>query len=181
MEQLFFLVDFLFAKNGNKTFVAVNKKSCISDKFYGSKICHYANIESDQNKYSYLNKEDVKFLIKVNLKETFIRFGEYIFKQEYGISQGGNASPLTCDLTLSVIEYRFMTNKANSNKICHLSNVYRYIDDLLCTSTDGDTFLNLANEIYPSSLPLNHASGNEFGCDFLDLRIQLKPDFRIKV
>ncbi|MCP4052936.1 MAG: hypothetical protein GY739_07705 [Mesoflavibacter sp.] len=180
-EQLIFLIDKMFGNNGHRDYIAIRKEACIRDNFYGEKISFYTNAKENPRDFTYLTCTDVKLLVQINLQQSFVKFGEYIFKQNYGISMGGSASPLTCDLTLSILEYKFMLNPSNKGKIKELNSVYRYIDDILCTSCGRDRFLELAKEIYPTSLPLNHASGNGVYCDFLDLRIYIAPEFKIDV
>ncbi|MCP4052473.1 MAG: hypothetical protein GY739_05270 [Mesoflavibacter sp.] len=180
-EQMEFLIDKMFGNNGHRSFIAIRKDACIRDSFQGGKITFYTNSRDRPNEFTYLSSEDVKQLVRINLQHSYTKFGEYVFKQDYGISMGGSASPMTCDLTLSILEYRFMTNPINQNKTNELKFVFRYIDDILCTSCSSQRFLELAREIYPDSLPLNHASGNGTFCDFLDLRIHHRPEFKIDV
>ncbi|MCP4058459.1 MAG: hypothetical protein GY738_14315 [Pseudoalteromonas sp.] len=180
-KELYFVADMLFSKNGSKQFLAVNKKACTEKVFAGGKTTFYTTRDDNTSKFAYLTKEDVKLLIKINLEEAYVSFAEHIFKQDYGISMGGSASPVTCDLTLSVLEYKYLTKRENLHIARRLASVYRYIDDILCTSISGTEFEAIVKEIYPSSLPLGHASGNQDGCNFLDLQIHIRPNLRISV
>jgi len=67
----------------------------------------------------------IEFLIQ----NSFIAFGNSIFKQTIGIPMGANYSPLLADLFLFSCEYNFMKNIDIYNSY-RFKNITRYIDDV---------------------------------------------------
>ncbi|VDK78684.1 unnamed protein product [Gongylonema pulchrum] len=68
-------------------------------------------------------------MLRIIFEETNVQFSGYIFKQIQGVPVGGNTSPDIADLTLSVMEYRFL--RKNPGFHFHL---FRYIDDILMST-----------------------------------------------
>ena len=89
---------------------------------------------------------------------------------------GSSFAPTMADLTLSVLEYRYMTKTATVIQQNSLSKVYRYIDDILAINCGKSEFQEIAKSIYPNSLPLNHASGALDKCEFLDIQLLWKDN-----
>ncbi|VDK27950.1 unnamed protein product [Gongylonema pulchrum] len=78
---------------------------------------------------------------------------------------GGNASPDVADLTLSLMEFRYIRRRPNTG-LCF----FRYNDDILATNCPD--FPDRATEIYETALTLNATYFRR--CDrFLDLAISL--------
>jgi hypothetical protein len=85
---------------------------------------------------------------------------------------GGNASSLIADLTLSMIEYRYLQT---STHISRDSATFRYVDDLAIMNKD------LPTGIYPPELSLTHENQNSAGeINYLDLTITF-PSCDIKL
>jgi len=178
LQQLFKLVDLLFRNNQGRQYLAVNRKACFSSKVPGT--CFYSDKPNSPN-YAYLEVPDIKYLIQANIAESYVRFGECTFRQTMGISMGGSASPMIADLTLAMLEFRFLSENQNRPVARRLLNTYRYIDDICTTQLSKEEFLEVAKEIYPPSIPLNHSSGDLFSCDYLDLRITFNPSMQLSV
>ncbi len=85
---------------------------------------------------------------------------------------GGNASPLIADLTLSIIEFRYLNSSAHIHECRLLSLTCRFIDDLICFNCPK--FLTFCQQIYPDNLPLSQTNSNISLCDYLDLSIQIQ-------
>ncbi|KAI1714361.1 reverse transcriptase (RNA-dependent DNA polymerase) domain-containing protein [Ditylenchus destructor] len=100
------------------------------------------------------------------------KFAGNNFLQICGIPQGGNASPILADLTLTAMEFRYMKNCSCTNLKRELSMSFRYIDDILCLS---NVFHNEYTKIYGTTLELNKTSENTETA-FLGLYIKIKDD-----
>ena len=181
LNQLYYLVDLMFKNNRGKKYMAISLDSCISDQVYWNKTSFYTDGHHRSDKFAYLTAIDIKELIKFNLTNTYIQFGEFTFRQASGISMGGSASPDIANLTLSVLEFRFLKDIANNTEKHKLKYAFRYIDDILILNCSDKEFLDIASKIYPASLPLNHSSGNRVSCNFLDLHIQFLPSLQLSV
>ncbi len=118
LQNLFFLVDTLF-KNSGKQFMIL-----------GYPCCYYA--DNRHSELQSLTKFEVFEIIDVVLNNAFITFAGFIFQQVSGIPMGGNASPLIADLTLAVLEFKFLNNSSFIRECKLLKWTTRYIDDLLC-------------------------------------------------
>ncbi len=178
-QQLYFLTDLLFKNNMGKQYIFVNLKACSEATQFAGVACNYTNNCKETRNFAYLTKEDVKLLVSVNLAETYVRFGETVFSQDKGVAMGAAAGPSIASAVLSVCEYRFL--KENEYWSRRLKYVYRYIDDLLCTSVSAAEFGAVTQQIYPPSLPLQKSSGCLTHCDFLDIRIVIAPEFKLHV
>ena len=115
--------------------------------------------------------------LKFVLFNTYVKFGDTIFKQILGIPMGGNASPFIADLYLAWNEYNYMyelgKSKTESDKKLAklLSRNSRYIDDIAVINYLG--FGKIAKQIYHPSLVLE-SSGFGYHFDtFLDLLIRI--------
>ena len=108
-------------------------------------------------------------MLEVCLGQSYIQFAKVIFKQTIGIPMGLPCSPLIADLTLSALEYKFLSVKRNplSNSNCYIT---RYMDDLLIINFED--FYLLANDIYPAELPLEFSSWENNKIPYLDLLIE---------
>ena len=111
--------------------------------------------------------------LKFILYNSYIQFGNMIFKQITGIPMGGNSSPFIADLYLSWHEYCFMVklSKSNYSLASILSKNSRYIDDIAVVNYLG--FSVLKNEIYDSSLTLEGSATGYHYDTFLDLQIRI--------
>ncbi len=79
---------------------------------------------------------------------------------------GNNASPLLADLSLSYLEFEYLTSH---DKVVIWAK--RYIDDLLVANFEK--FMQIATCIYPPELPLKRTNVVLDRVDFLDLAIRL--------
>lgn len=153
-KELNYLVSLMFA-NADKKFLCMGYKS----QFYS---------DTYDSKYTCLSKFDVFELIDIIISNTYVTFGDFIFRQVSGVPMGGNASPLLADLTLSVMEYRFLKSSSYIvRKNLRLS--WRYFDDLLCFN--NKEFLTLCKNIYPDELPLEETSTDCNNCYYLDMQL----------
>jgi len=114
-------------------------------------------------------KEDICSLIEIVVDNTFVRFAGILFQQTQGVPMGGNASPLLADLTLSYMEFEYLSNPMNRGYAICMQYTVRYVDDLL--SINCQDFLQYCKQIYPDSLPLEETSSDHNSVDFLDLTI----------
>lgn len=166
-EQMWFLISKMFHNNDDKRYIKVTYENVF-----------YTNTKGE-NDLVFL-KEDVMEMINFVLDNTYVQFAEFIFRQKCGVPMGGNTSPLLADLTLSVCEYRFLTNKDNAGERINLRHTMRYIDDLLCIN--APMFLDTCHSIYPAELPLEHTNpGSYTECNFLDLGIQITSTEQLKL
>ena len=115
--------------------------------------------------------------LKFVLYNTYVTFGDIIFKQIQGIPMGGNASPFIADLYLSWSEYCYMY-KLGSSKSKHdlelaklLSRNSRYIDDIAVINFLR--FGSIAKQIYHPSLILEDSDYGYRFDTFLDLLIRI--------
>ncbi len=115
-DCIFQLVEMCY-KSADKQYVM------ITDRY-----CCYTNELSTDGKSISLRKEEVFEVIETVLSETYVQFGRLVFKQICGVPMGGNASPLIADLTLSVMEYRYITKSVRDKR--SIPEGERYIDDL---------------------------------------------------
>ncbi len=110
-------------------------------------------------------------MITFVLENTYVTFAGFIFKQVSGIPMGGNASPLLADLTLSVLEFKFLNSNLHFRESKLLNYMTRFIDDLF--SVNAPTFMELCKQIYPASLPLERTNNEPETCDYLDFTAKL--------
>jgi predicted GIY-YIG superfamily endonuclease len=167
-KNLHQLVDKLFNTKGY-THIAIDT----NNKFHRSHYCFPFSKKVEN--YTYFSKEDVKDLITTVIEETYVKVGDVILRQIAGIPQGGNASPLIADLTLSWLEYKYFIS--TNVYISRNTSIYRYIDDILAVNFDFD---NISADIYPDSLILNKDSGTVDNLNYLDLCIK-KGDIQFTV
>jgi hypothetical protein len=136
-----------------------------------------------------LTKEDVKYLVREVVGNSYVQFAGFVFHQKLGIPQGGNASPALADLCLSFMEYDFLSKPANRGSAKRLAYTCRYVDDIC--SLYSSALKELYPLIYPASLPLNFDNTSDGHLHFLDLEIDLnkshvtlydkRRDFNFKV
>jgi hypothetical protein len=118
------------------------------------------------------SKNDILFLINYILDNSFVKFGDKIYKQIKGIPQGSNASSALADLTLIAMEHRYVTeNSKLFNKSCFMA--FRYVDDLFIIGKEVSKYIKLLKDIYHNELNLERTNSNANDCNFLDLNIKL--------
>ncbi|VDO89099.1 unnamed protein product [Heligmosomoides polygyrus] len=89
------------------------------------------------NKHRSYRKEDIIYMIDYLLQNPYCKLSGVLYKQLKGVPQGGNASPMIADLTLSFFEYKYATNNTLINKVfCP----FRYMDDILIQYNKTDYF-----------------------------------------
>ncbi len=155
MKSLISLTDILF-KNSEKSFVCI-----------GYKHAFYSNDSNFQGLA--LDKNDILEIVNFVLDNTYFQFAGFIFKQICGIPMGGNASPLLADLTLSFLEFRYLTTDISYSERLKLSLTCRYIDDIL--SINCPNFMEVSENIYPTTIPLERTNSNNYAAAYLDLFI----------
>ena len=113
----------------------------------------------------------IRELIYTVIEETYIKFADFTFKQTLGVPMGGSASPDIADLTLSVLEYRYLIKKPEIQY--KLLCTCRYIDDIIFIGTTD--FMKVAADIYPTSIKLEKTNTTGLTSNFLDLHVQIEP------
>lgn len=156
LQSLSGLIDLLF-KNAGKKFLSVHYS-----------YAKYVNDDSESEGNCY-TMQDIKDLLLSLLENTYIGFAGLHFQQKCGIPMGGSASSLIADLTLSFIEFQFITKALKERKT--IPWAMRYIDDILVA--DYTEFMDLVNEIYPNDLQLKRTNLHNYQADFLDLHLEL--------
>ena len=137
----------------------------------------YAN-ESNKNTVKFIDQFQCYKLAKDIIENTYVSFAGLNFRQIKGVPMGGNASPMLADLSLAMLEYRFLCK--NHNIAREMRFTKRYIDDLLCIKTEAatKTVTEIASQIYPASLELSVTS-NDNEATFLDSSIKINQNKRI--
>ena len=85
---------------------------------------------------------------------------------------GANMSPKLADLTLSIMEFKYLKNVKNNNKYSDFNFAVRYIDDIL--KINDSEFSNTCKSIYDSLLEINFSADNSKKWDYLDLPLEIK-------
>jgi hypothetical protein len=158
------IIDICF-KNANKKYLGVNKNPRVFSYDYFN--------DCSQTKYNFISCHNLKSLTNTIIKENYVRFADFNFRQDVGVAMGNPASPVLADLTLSALEYLYLINPVNRQKAYLCRNVVRYIDDL--GSVNNSQFKEIASEIYPVEIPLNFTEPSDTEVNFLDLQIYLNP------
>ena len=128
-----------------------------------------------------MTKEEVMELIYDQVKNSYVTFAGYIFKQKQGTSMGSNASCSIADCVLIWHEYEYLTKKDNKQKAIKLNNSCRYVDDF-CTfaNLERNQVLETIKEIYPDELILEITSKDNV-TNFLDSSIKIGIDNKIDI
>ncbi|KAI1697756.1 reverse transcriptase (RNA-dependent DNA polymerase) domain-containing protein [Ditylenchus destructor] len=138
LNNIMYLVEMTFNGNSSNTIQCNQYRSFFSTASYA--------------KYEPYNLTDTSMLISFLVRNSYVQFAGKNFQQICGIPQGGNASPILADLTLTAMEIRFMRSCKDHDLKKEISMSFRYIDDILCLS---ESFSSVANEIYGTVLELN--------------------------
>jgi hypothetical protein len=136
----------------------------------------YTHVTDTNNKLFDFN--DIVYLANYVLSNSFIRFGNLIFKQINGIPQGSNASSILADITLIGMEHRYV----NAHKDMFIDRNFlaaRYVDDLFLLYKNTTNVLEHIKNIYHESLILEDTHETSKKCNFLDLCINLCNNFPI--
>ena len=83
----------------------------------------------------------------------YIRFGNKIYRQIFGIPIGTNCTPLVADLFLFCYERDFITDLSDDNQadiIEAFNSTSEYLDDLF--NIDNAYFEGMVNQLYPPEL-----------------------------
>ncbi|MCP4978369.1 MAG: hypothetical protein GY931_19660 [Maribacter sp.] len=155
-QEISFLVHLLF-KNAGKKYLCIGYTNCFYSDEPSTKVKAYT-------------EEDIMEMVQVVLDNTYVQFAGLIFKQCIGIPMGGNASPLLADLSLAVMEFKYL-KQATPQQRKDIGDNVRYIDDLL--NANGKSFLTVCKNIYPASLLLEDTTSRINGSDYLDLSIEI--------
>lgn len=146
------LLDICF-KNSKKRYIKVGFKNTWYTN-ENSKDCFDINI--------------IKFMIGYILNNSYTYYNNIIFKQENGIPQGYNCSPLIADLTLSYYEYIYL------NSTSFKLNGFRYMDDILIIHKNTINIESILQNIYPKELTLEKTNHNNKEGSFLDIMLYFK-------
>lgn len=121
------------------------------------------NNMANTNNRIIFSKEQVISMIEFIVKESYIRVGNSIFRQKAGVPQGGNASPMIADLTLSYMEFIYLKSAKPFKRKALLC---RYIDDILVINEKFDKH---TAKMYPKELVLNADKGKNNKLNYLDI------------
>ena len=143
----------------------------IKDKYLcvGYTTCYCS--ETPGTKVKAYRVQELQEMVQTVLDNTYVQFAGFIFRQTSGIPMGGNASPLLADLTMSMLEFKYM-KQANVGLRASMGLCLRYIDDIL--NLNGKDFLIRSKDIYPRCLPLEDTTVDSGNSNFLDLSLNIK-------
>ena len=108
-------------------------------------------------------------------------FAGKILVQTVGVPMGSACSPMIADLTLTSLEFLFMSDSKNAQLARQVKVCRRYVDDIVAINCPD--FLEIAKQIYPNTIPLQRTS--EEDCNnacFLDLDVHIsegQPSFKL--
>ena len=119
------------------------------------------------------------------ISNVYIKFGNTLNRQIFGIPIGINCAPLVADLFLFCYKKDFMTSLSDDNQadiIQAFKSISRDLDHLL--NIDNPYFEGMVNQIYPLELELNKANTSDTDAPFwiyiyLLLMILSPPKFMI--
>ena len=159
------MIELIFDRDYNKyiNISLFKKKQFFSGKKYGN---HHT-----------FDKNTFLQAIEYILDNSFVVFGENVFRQKWGIPMGGNSSSEIADCTLGWFEFTYMKSlmdRKNRSKIKLakiLSDNKRYVDDLI--SMNYLNFGDLYRDIYPNGLLMERSGNHNKVVNYLDLRIEL--------
>ena len=120
-----------------------------------------------------LSRNDLKFLVKYLITNTFCIVGNLVIEQSIGIPMGIDPAPFWANLYLHHYEEKFIStqmtlDKTRARKFVHAN---RFIDDE-CNLNDCGEFSRSHKEIYPKELELKcEHTGTK--ATFLDLFIEI--------
>ena len=122
------------------------------------------------------DKFEVMELIDQQVKNSFVTFADYTFKQTQGTSMGSNASCSIADCVLIWHEFEYLNKKDNTEIATIMNNSCRYVDDF-CTfaKLDTEVIMKTLEKIYPTELKLEITSSNNI-TNFLDTTLSLSVD-----
>ena len=154
------LTDFCF-QGGTHKYIAVNS---FSARWVGK-------IGKKQKIY---DKHSIKRALNYLLNNCFFSLGGKLFRQIIGIPMGSDPAPYMANLFLYYYENKWARElkKSNLYKARKLTNIFRFIDDLIAIN-DGGEFERNFKEIYPPELELNLENSGDHA-SFLDLDITLQ-------
>ena len=118
---------------------------------------------------------EVVEMVEYLVSQTHIKAFGSIFRQVKGIIMGGKSSGWLSDCSLMVDEYRYVDTKVKAGLVEEADKLKffrRYRDD--CTSLNIDNFLNIASEIYPSSLSLTQENDQLDKASVLDMDVTIQ-------
>lgn len=146
-------------KNSGKRFVATN----------GIKTFYTENII---DKYRCYNTTDLLYLIDYLLRNSYCMFANIIYKQNKGVPQGGNFSPLLADLTISMFEFEYSKSIRISEN--QLFIPFRYMDDLLIVHNYNENFIDhILTVVYKNTLSLKKTHISQHKCNYLDISLEV--------
>jgi hypothetical protein len=126
---------------------------------------YYSDQEKCKSTYVTFQCIDLLDILDFIVRESYVKFAGHVYHQLKGIPMGGNASSLIADLTLSMLEFRFLSAQKHQPKN---TATFRYVDDL---SLFNGT---LAPNIYPPELVLTQETPDPEGnLNYLDLTISI--------
>ena len=113
-------------------------------------------------------------MIEFLVRNCYIKAFGKVFRQDRGMIMGGKSSGGLADCSLMVDEYRYVDKKVKDGSIEEakkLENFRRYRDD--CTVCNIDSFLDIAQTIYPDSLCLTQENDDSSQANVLDMQVSI--------
>ena len=108
------------------------------------------------------------------LDNAYVTFGNFVLKQNWGITMGGNCSTELSNCTLGWFEYVYMKSLINRKNHAGwplaklLSGNSRFVDDLI--TLNYKNFGNLYQKIYPSCLQMERCGNENQNVNYLDVK-----------
>ena len=133
---------------------------------------------TDHRGYTLWSCQNVCGALSYLLDNSYIRFGNKLYRKTVGIPMGTNCAPLVAYLFLFCYERDFMTSLSNDNQadiIEAYNSTSRYLYDLL--NIDNSYFEGMVNQIYQPELKLNKANTSDTEAPFLDLHLSISNGF----
>jgi hypothetical protein len=153
ITNMFELINKMFT-HSKKTFMHISR-----DHKYGA--TYYTDSEKCKSSHVSVRCTELLDILQFIVTESYVKFAGFVLKQIKGIPMGGNASSLIADLTLSMIEFRYLKT------IKHVRNdilTFRYVDDLVRIN------IELPQGIYPPELKLtSECPDNKGDISYLDI------------
>ena len=126
------------------------------------------------DKYDTYSCVEVLEMIEFLVRNCYIKAFGKVFRQDRGMIMGGKSSGGLADCSLMVDEYRYVDRKVKDGSIEEakkLENFRRYRDD--CTVCNVDSFLDIAQNIYPDSLSLTQENDDSSQANVLDMQVNI--------
>lgn len=120
------------------------------------------------------DKEEIKEIIETQVRNSYVTFANYTFKQTQGTSMGSNASCSIADCVMIWHEFEYLTKHCSKQAAKKLSESGRYVDDFYTTADMTETeIMEHIHKMYPKELTLEFTHTNRQKANFLDTTISI--------